>query len=182
MKRLPRAYFGNPILRQIARAVSLRSLRTSKFQRLIEQMFFTMRRVGGVGLAAPQVDKPLQLAVIEIKKTAIRPDVVPLTPMVIINPKILNSSKEQQEDWEGCLSLPAVRGLVPRHKRITVEYVDRFGKRQIVKLSGFQARVFQHEIDHLHGVLYVDRMVNMRSLMTLKEFKARRTQKRLTRR
>lgn len=132
-----------------------------------------MRRVGGVGLAAPQVGESLQLAVIEIKKTPIRPEVLPLAPTVIINPEILTVSREKISDWEGCLSFPNVRGLVPRHKSITVRYYDLSGQRHIVKLNGFQARVFQHEIDHLNGVVYVDRIEDAKSLMTLKEFKRR---------
>ena len=173
MKRLRRTYFGNPLLREKAKRVGLRSIKTPAFQKLIEEMFFTMRRVGGVGLAAPQIGKSLQLAVIEIRKSAVRPDIVPLPPTVIINPKIETVSKTKQSDWEGCLSLPSVRGLVPRHKRITVSYFDEAGKKQVMTFSGFRARVFQHEIDHLNGLLYVDRMPDMRTLMTANEFKGR---------
>ena len=132
-----------------------------------------MRRVGGVGLAAPQINRSIQLAVIEIKKSDIRPDVIPLKTTVIINPEITSYSKEENNDWEGCLSFPGVRGLVPRAKAITVKYLDEFGKAYILKLKGFQARVFQHEIDHLNGIVYVNRMEDMRTLMTFDEFKQR---------
>ena len=173
MKRLPRTQFGNPILRKKAKKVSPKLFSSRSLKQLIKEMFFTMRRVGGVGLAAPQVGKPLQLAVIEIKKTPTRPEVVPLAPTIIINPEILAISKEKINDWEGCLSLPNVRGLVPRHKGVTIKYSDQSGERHVVKLRGFQARVFQHEIDHLDGTVYVDRMQDMQSLMTSKEFKVR---------
>ena len=173
MKRLPRTQFGNPILRKKAKKVSPKLLGSRSLKQLVKGMLFTMRRVGGVGLAAPQIGKSLQLAVIEIKKTTTRPEVVPLAPTVVINPEILTASKEKMSDQEGCLSFPNVRGLVPRHKSITVKYLDEFGKKHIVKLHGFQARVFQHEIDHLNGAVYVDRIQDIQSLMTFREFKER---------
>ena len=98
---------------------------------------------------------------------------MPLAPTVIINPVIVSHSKEQVVDWEGCLSFPNARGLVPRYKEIAVAYFDRHGKKQTAHVQGFQARVFQHEIDHLNGTVYVDRMKDMKSLMTLGEFKKR---------
>lgn len=173
MKRLPRTQFGNPILRKKAKKVSTKLLGSRFLKQLIKEMFFTIRRVGGVGLAAPQVGRSLQLAVIEIKKTPTRPKVIPLAPTVVINPEILTASKKRMNDWEGCLSFPNVRGLVPRYKSITVKYFDQSGKRYVVILEGFQARVFQHEIDHLSGTVYVDRMQDTQSLMTFKEFKER---------
>jgi peptide deformylase len=173
MRRLPRTYLGNPVLRKKAKPIPLRDIATENFQRLVTQMFFTMRKVGGVGLAAPQIGKPIQLAVIEVKKTPTRPRIVPLEPTVIINPRILSHSRELLNDWEGCLSFPNARGLVPRYRTIRVSYFDRFGDKQVKTLRGFQARVFQHEIDHLNGLIYVDKMIDMRSLMVLGEFKKR---------
>ncbi|MDP3778532.1 MAG: peptide deformylase [bacterium] len=173
MKRLARTQFGNPILGKKTKKVSPKLFGSRSLKQLAKEMFFTMRRVGGVGLAAPQIGKSLQLAVIEIKKTPARPEVVPLAPTVVINPEILTTSKEKLDDWEGCLSFPNVRGLVPRHKSITVKYIDESGKKHVVKLHGFQARVFQHEIDHLKGTVYVDRIQDMQSLMTFREFKER---------
>jgi peptide deformylase len=178
MRRLPRTYLGNPVLRKKAKQVPLRDISTQTFQRLVTQMFFTMRKVGGVGLAAPQIGKPIQLAVIEVKKTPTRPRIAPLEPTVIINPRILSHSRELLNDWEGCLSFPNARGLVPRYRTIRVSYFDRFGDKQVKTLEGFQARVFQHEIDHLNGLIYVDKMVDMRSLMVLGEFKKRLLKKR----
>ena len=173
MKRLRRSYFGDPVLRTRAKAVAQRDIGTPSFQKLIQEMFFTMRRVGGVGLAAPQIGKSIQLAVIEIETTVLRPGIVPVAPTVIINPVIVSHSKEQEVDWEGCLSFPNARGLVPRYKNIAVSCSDRRGEKQTVHVHGFQARVFQHEIDHLNGTVYDDRMEDMKSLMTLGEFKKR---------
>ena len=85
--------------------------------------------------------------------------------------------KKIADDWEGCLSFPGVRGMVPRHESITVEYYDRMGAKKRIVLRGFQARVFQHEIDHLNGILYTDRMTDMKTLMTADEFKKRAVKK-----
>ena len=177
MKPLPITQFGNPILRNGASVVNVRFLATKQFRELTRAMLFTMRKVGGVGIAAPQVGKSIQLTVVEIKKSKVRPDTRPFPVSVIVNPKITKRSKEIISDWEGCFSLPDVRGLVPRHKSVEVHYYDAYGKRRIKKLTGLQARVFQHEIDHLNGILYVDRIKDMKTLMTLEEFKKRILQK-----
>jgi peptide deformylase len=166
MKRLPRTYFGDPILRAKARPVLLTEIKKPAFQKLIKLMFFTMREVDGVGLAAPQIGLPLRLAVIKNGKKSPR--------IVLINPKIESHSKTEQQDWEGCLSLPLVRGLVSRYEKIVVSYYDEHGEKQRKTISQFsEARVFQHEIDHLNGVLYVDRMRDMKSLSTLDEYMKR---------
>jgi peptide deformylase len=174
MKRLSRTYFGDPLLRGKAKAVPLSEIKKPSFQKLLKRMFFTMREVGGVGLAAPQIGLPLQLAVIKIGKTPTRKNLTALRPIVLVNPKIEKHSKAESQDWEGCLSLPAVRGFVPRYKQIIVSYYDETAKKQRRIINTFfEARVFQHEIDHLNGVLYVDRMRDMKSLMTLKEYMRR---------
>jgi peptide deformylase len=174
MKRLPRTYFGDPLLRGKAKPVPLSEIKKPLFQKLIKRMFFTMREVGGVGLAAPQIGLPLQLAVIKIGKTPTRKNLTALPPIVLINPKIESHSKAELQDWEGCLSLPAVRGIVPRYKQIVVSYYDETGKKQRKTIDKFfVARVFQHEIDHLNGLLYVDRMRDMQNLMTLGEYMKR---------
>jgi peptide deformylase len=166
MKRLPRTYFGNPILRMKAKPVALAEIKKRSFQKFIKSMFFTMREVGGVGLAAPQVGVPLRLAVIRVGKKS--------PSIVLINPKIESHSKTEQQDWEGCLSFPSVRGLVPRYEKMVVSYYDEAGKKQRKIIDRFsEARVFQHEIDHLDGALYVDRMRDMKSLMAFSEYKKR---------
>ena len=173
MKLLKKTQFGNPILRKKAAFVVSKKIGTKAFQQLIKKMLFTMRRSKGVGLAAPQIGRALHLAVVEITKSKIRPHVKLLAPHTVINPKILSTSRATQNDWEGCLSLSGVRGFVPRHKTISVRYIDESGKIQTKSFTGFQARVFQHEIDHLNGILFVDRMRDMKTLMTADEFKRR---------
>jgi peptide deformylase len=173
MKILKRTQFGDPILRMKAKKVSAKEISSQAFKKLIKEMFHTMHESTGVGLAAPQIGKPLSLSVIEINKSKVRPRVTPLNQTVIINPQIKESSAKMVSDWEGCLSLDGVRGLVPRHQSVVVEFTDVSGIKQTLKLKGFQARVFQHEIDHLNGVLYVDRMKDMKTLMTTDEFEKR---------
>lgn len=173
MRPLKLTEWGNPILRREAKKIPLKSLNTASFKKLTEQMVFTLRKVKGVGLAAPQINKSIQFAVIEIKKSDKRSGGTGLGSIIVVNPKITFYSKEKVDDWEGCLSFPNVRGLVPRAKAIKVRYYDKTGRIQIRELQGFQARVFQHEIDHLNGVVYIDRMKDMKTLMTLGEFEKR---------
>jgi len=173
MKVLPRTQFGNPVLRQKAKKIAVSFLKTPGFKKLIQQMFFTMKRVGGVGLAAPQIGLSMSLAVIQVSPTKLRPNLEKLSRTVIANPRIIAHSKAQEFDWEGCLSFNGVRGKVPRHKVITVEFIDENSRKVRRVYKGFSARVFQHEIDHLNGKVYVDRMSDMTTLMTLPEFKKR---------
>jgi peptide deformylase len=173
MKVLARTEFGNPILRQRAKNVPLKQLKMSSFKKLIVQMIYTMRRVHGVGLAAPQIGKSLQLAVIETRPSQFRPKLKKRGPIVVVNPKIISYGKDKAKDWEGCLSFEGARGRVPRSKEITVEYFNEKGEKVTERAKGLWARIFQHEIDHLNGVVYVDRMENMISLMAVGEFKKR---------
>jgi peptide deformylase len=171
MKRLKRTEFGNPILRKIAKPVPKSMFGTKKLKELVQAMLFTMRRAPGVGLAASQVGIDLALVVMETKPNKIRPHVLPFPPQAIINPKITKRSGKTISDWEGCLSLFNVRAMVPRSERITVEYYDERGAKHVKEFSGFQARVFQHEIDHLSGVLYIDRVKDTKTYTTFREFK-----------
>ena len=173
MKIFPRIQFGDPILRMKAKPVPLALIKKPGFPKLIAQMFYTMRRAEGIGLAAPQIGLSLQLAVIQLAPTTNRKKLKVGEKIVLINPKLLRASKEKAYDWEGCLSLNGARGEVPRHKTITVRYKDEKGSMHTRTVSGFLARVFQHEIDHLQGALYVDRMDNMKTLSTLGESRKR---------
>lgn len=173
MKILPRTQFGNPILRAKAKDISLNFLKKEKFKKLVKQMIYTMRHVGGVGLAAPQIDESLCLAVMETRPTPTRPKLKRRGPIVVVNPRIVKYSKEKVSDWEGCLSFKGVRGDVPRSKIITVEYYNEKGEKIVEKATGLWARIFQHETDHLNGIVYVDRMIDMKKLVTLEEFKRR---------
>lgn len=176
MNPLKLTQWGDPILRRKAKRIPLKNLNTASFKKLTGQMILTLRKVKGVGLAAPQVNKSIQMAVIEIKKSDERSRGDSLKT-VLVNPKIISYSKEKIDDWEGCLSFSNARGLVPRAKAITVRYYDETGEIQARKFQGFQARVFQHEIDHLNGIVYIDRMKDMRTLMTFGEFKKRITKR-----
>jgi peptide deformylase len=174
MNILPRTQFGDPILRKKAKKVSFSLFRTRKGKQLVKRMMYTMHRAPGVGLAAPQIGLPIALAVMEIwgtpslkKKNLLKKE----GPIVLINPKIIRYSKEKVYDWEGCLSCSSICGLVPRSKEITVKYYNEQGKKVIEKVVGHWARIFQHEIDHLNGILYIDRMDDMKTLMTTKELK-----------
>ncbi len=167
---------GHPLLRAPARPVEPALIRSPQFQRLIDDMFDTMREYQGVGLAAPQVHESLRLFVCgfapsphdEEDERVPDEDRVPL--MALVNPEITPVGADLTEDWEGCLSIPDIRGRVPRARQITVRGYDRGGKRIELRVSGFTARVVQHETDHLDGVLFFDRMRSFESLTFLEEF------------
>ena len=178
MKLLKLTNFGNPVLQKKGRNILVKTIHSAAFRNLVKRMFYTMRKVEGVGLAAPQIGESIMLAVIEVKPSKVRPNLKSLPPTVVINPRIIKHSKKVIDDWEGCLSLGGVRGLVPRHESIAVEYLNEKGEQQSKVFSGFHARVFQHEIDHLNGNVYVERMNNFRTLMTVDEFRKRVISKR----
>ena len=163
---------GHPVLRARAKPVDPSAIRTPEFQRLIDDMFETMREYQGVGLAAPQIHESLRLFVAGFASSPEDEDDpdrrVPL--MALVNPEISPASGEVVEDWEGCLSIPDIRGKVPRATRISVRAYDRRGKRIELEASGFTARVIQHETDHLDGVLFFDRMNSFGTLTFLEEF------------
>jgi peptide deformylase len=161
------AKLGNPVLREVARPISARQIQTADIQRLIKDMFDTMREYGGIGLAAPQVHVPVQIAVIEELELQGRQL---MAPQVLINPSVEKASEEIHEDWEGCLSIPDFRGRVPRHRLINVQAYDGSGKKLRFQAEDIQARVIQHETDHLGGKIFLDRMTDFQSLSYLQEF------------
>jgi peptide deformylase len=165
---LPIVHAGEPVLRQQARALSPQEISSKEIQKLIEHMRETMRGAPGVGLAAPQVGLSLQIAVIEDRKEyhkevsaeqlALR-ERRPVAFHVLINPRIGSAEDDPiVEFFEGCLSLPGFFALVPRSRSVRVECLDHRGKSKSIEASGWYARILQHEIDHLHGNLYIDRM------------------------
>jgi len=164
------ARLGHPVLRKATAPVSLREIQAPSFQKLIDDMIETMNEYDGVGLAADQVHESKQIAVLEVAANARYPDKpkVPLT--VLINPKILPLTEEMEEDWEGCLSIPELRGRVPRYKSIRVQALDRNGQDLEFIAADFHARVIQHEWDHLNGKVYLDRMGDLSTLTFLTEF------------
>jgi peptide deformylase len=154
---------GDPVLREQARALSLEEIKLVETQQLIEWMRDTMRDAPGVGLAAPQIGLPIQLAVIEdrpehTKDAPADRERSPVPFQVLINPRIVERSEDQVEFFEGCLSLAGFSALVKRSRGVTVEYWDEGGQEQRIEAHGWHARILQHEIDHLHGRLYIDRM------------------------
>ena len=164
------ARLGHPVLRQTTADFSRQELNSAPIQQLIDDMIVTMKEYDGVGLAADQVHVSKQLAVLEVANNPRYPDkpAVPLT--VLVNPRIMPLSEEMDEDWEGCLSIPDLRGRVPRYKKIRVTAWNRNGEALEFVAEDFHARVIQHEFDHLNGSVYLDRMRDMRSLAFLQEF------------
>lgn len=161
---------GHPVLRSPLAPVAAKDITDPKFQDLIDDMIQTMHEYDGVGIAANQVHVAKQLCVIEVQGNPRYPQAerIPLT--VLINPRILATSNKREEDWEGCLSIPDLRGKVPRHEWVEVEALDRGGSQVKFRAEGFFARVIQHETDHLAGKLFIDRMPNLSTLTHLKEF------------
>ena len=163
------ARIGHPVIRAAARQVPAETIRTPEFQRLVDDMVETMHEYDGVGLAGPQVHVGLRVAVLEVPASDDRSrTAVPL--MTIVNPKLTPAGEEKVPGWEGCLSVPDLRGIVPRFRRLRLEALDREGQRIDLEAEGFFARVLQHECDHLDGRVYLDRMEGMRSLTFLREF------------
>jgi len=163
------ARIGHPVIRRRARDLTREELRSPDLQRLVDDMTETMHEYDGVGLAGPQVHLGLRIAVIEVPGSDERSiAAVPLT--VLINPRVTLLGDETVDLWEGCLSIPELRGVVPRYRRLRLEALDRRGKPFTVEAEDFFARVIQHECDHLDGGVYLDRMRDMRTLSFLPEF------------
>ena len=163
------ARLGHPAVRRPAREVSPDELHSPALQRLIDDMRQTMYEYEGVGLAAPQVHEGLRLAVLEVPSSDRRTE-GGVAFSVLVNPVVTALGEETVDGWEGCLSVPDLRGLVPRLARLRLEALDREGRRYEVEAEGFHARVIQHECDHLDGGVYLDRMRGLRTLSFLKEF------------
>ncbi len=162
----------NPTLRRRARLVTRID---DDLQRLIDDMIETMRQASGVGLAAPQVDQSLRLAVIEtLPETDEEGNDIPDSRElhVIINPEITWKSRKMVDGYEGCLSIPGYIGEVSRHEAVRVQGLDRHGRKFNLRLRDWTARIFQHEIDHLDGILYIDRLTDSENFWTDEEFAA----------
>ncbi len=159
---------GDPVLRQVAAPVDPTAVGD-----LPDRLLRVLRQRGGMGLAAPQLGVLQRVVAIASHPNARYPYAPKMAPMVLINPVVQEQSSERVKDWEGCLSVPGLRGLVPRAPWITVSYQDRQGQTQTVTYEGFIARIFQHEFDHLEGKVFVDRVESSLELMTDREFAAR---------
>jgi len=162
---------GNPILRKIAGPVKKEEITSNETKELINKMFATMEKYEGIGLAAPQVGISKQIAIIEVPIESERyPDEDGSETFVIFNPSIKVIEEETQSFWEGCLSIPGIRAMVPRPRKIQVDYLDQDAKEQSIVLEDFLATVFQHELDHLFGKLFVDRVTDTKTLCFEEEF------------
>ena len=172
MSILKVARMGHPVLRAKARPLEKSEIRTAPMQKLIDDMLDTMREYHGVGLAAPQVHEGLRLfvALLDSDDEDDEAEREPPEPIAIINPEITVVDPAIVEDWEGCLSIPDIRGRVPRAREIKVRALDRHGGRIELRAHGFPARVIMHETDHLDGVLFFDRMKSFESLTFLDEY------------
>jgi peptide deformylase len=165
MSILKVARMGHPVLRARARRLEKSELRDPLLQKLIDDMIDTMHEYSGVGLAAPQVHEDLRIFVALLEEDAKETEAV-----AIVNPEIVPVSETIVEGWEGCLSIPDIRGMVPRYADVTLRALDRHGKTIELPLKAFPARVAQHETDHLDGILFFDRMRSMESLTYLEEY------------
>jgi peptide deformylase len=168
------ARLGHPVLRAKALPVPVNEIRSPRIQQLIDDMFDTMHEYGGIGLAAPQVHEGLRLFVAGVQDSQ---ELSPMTdeagmPFVtLINPEIVPAGKAVESGWEGCLSIPDIRGQVPRALSVRARGYNRAGQRIEIDATGLPARVLQHENDHLDGVLFFDRMKTFETLTFLDEYR-----------
>ena len=165
MSILKVARMGHPVLRTRARPLEPCEIGTPRIQQLIDDMFETMRDSEGIGLAGPQVYESIRLFV-----AGVDDEERMMPPVVMINPEVTPVGSDVEEDWEGCLSIPDIRGRVSRATDIKVRALDRYGTPLSMTANGFPARVIQHEVDHLDGVLFFDRMTSFESLTFLEEY------------
>ena len=160
---------GNTLLREVAKEFTKDEILSGDMQDLITDMWDTMYAYDGIGLAATQIGLSRQLAVFHLEEDSERyPDLVESKKFIIFNPSISVLDETKQEFWEGCLSVPGLRGPVSRPRKIKVDYLDENAKENSIELEDFQATVFQHELDHLFGKLFVDRMEDI-SLLAYEE-------------
>jgi peptide deformylase len=164
------ARLGHPVLRKRAEPVPLAELAMPGVQRLIDDMIETMREHDGAGLAANQVHTLKRLAVVEVVGNPRYPDAPAIPLTVLVNPVVTPLTEETQDGWEGCLSVPDMRGVVPRLTAVRLDAYDRDGQPTSVVAKDFFARVLQHETDHLDGVVYVDRMRDLTTLSHVAEW------------
>ncbi|NQZ08035.1 MAG: peptide deformylase [Algicola sp.] len=166
-KRLEKSFaiaqIGEPVLRE--KAVAVEDFACIELNRFIDKLLASMISAGGVGIAAPQVSCGQQIMIIASKPNARYPDAPQMDPLVLINPQIKLLHGPIVSDWEGCLSVPGIRGFVSRHENVDIEYQDRDGNSQAARFSGFVARIFQHEHDHLVGLTFVDRVSSNQHLV-----------------
>ena len=164
------ARLGHPVLRQKADPIPVEDIRAPEIQRLIDDMVETMHEYDGAGLAGNQVHTLKRIAVIEVTGNPRYPDAPSIPLTVLINPVVTPLTTEMEEGWEGCLSVPDMRGAVPRYTAVRLQGYDRDGEPIDLVAKDFFARVIQHETDHLDGIVYVDRMRDLSTLSHIAEW------------
>ena len=162
---------GHPTLRELAKPMSKEEILSDETKELLQDMIDTMEAEGGIGIAAPQIGISKQVTLIAIDSEQTRYEEAESTPLLVIfNPVITTINEELQGFWEGCLSVPGLRGYVQRPKQVRIEYLDQHAKPQVIEPEGFLATVFQHELDHLFGALYIDKISDISKLSYIEEF------------
>jgi peptide deformylase len=167
MKRITQ--LGEPVLRQRARLIT--HPRDRRWKTVIREMIKTMNHAQGVGIAAPQVGLSWRLFIVAPKPSRRYPHAPHLSPIAMINPRLISHTQAMKTDWEGCLSIPGIRGRVPRYTHIQITYTNSDGQKIRQTLRGFVARIFQHEFDHINGRVFLDRVRDTRTLVTEREYR-----------
>ncbi len=162
---------GHPTLRKVASKVDPAEIASPEFQELLKDLFDTMKVEGGIGIAAPQINISKQVTLIELPANSERYGTLHSCPLyIIINPEIKIIDSTFQGFWEGCLSVPGLRGYVERPKSVQIDYLNEFGEKKQIIVSDFLSTVFQHELDHLFGKIYIDRITDTTKISYLEEF------------
>lgn len=162
------ALLGHPVLRATAPAVE--RVPDPGVSALAADLLVTLEASGGVGIAAPQVYESTRVLVVASRPNARYPGAPSMPPVVLVNPELVWASEAVEEGWEGCLSIPGLRGLVPRAAKVGVRYLDLAGAPAEVEFEGFAARIFQHELDHLNGLFFTDRITDNKNLVNDQEY------------
>lgn len=172
------AKLGEKILRK--KAKKIKDIRSEETKKIISIMINTLKKSNGVGLAAPQISISKQIMIISSKPNDRYPNAPLMEELVLINPKIIKTSKSKNKDWEGCLSIPGIRAKVPRYNKIKVKYKTLENKKKTIVFKDFIARIFQHEYDHLIGLAYIDRVKSNKDIISeevyLKKIKEKKCQ------
>ena len=162
------AQLGDPVLRQ--QAMQIVDFDTNSINQIVNNMLFTLSESNGVGLAAPQIFESMRIVIVASRPSKRYPLAPEMEPVVMMNPGFDVLSEEMKTDWEGCLSIPGIRALVPRYEKIKINYFNQQGVRQELIADSFIARIFQHEYDHLNGLVYLDRVVSNKDIISETEF------------
>ena len=177
MSARPILKMGNPILRNVAEDFSREEILSQETKILLEDMWDSLAAAGGIGLAAPQIGVSKQLAIIKLSEVSDRyPDMEDSEAFVVFNPKLSVVDDNEQGFWEGCLSVPGLRGFVERPRSVRIDFLDESANSRSLEVENFLATVFQHELDHLEGTLYLDRMKDITTLMFEEEMISQESQ------